>query len=414
MTNQITKDVWKVKILDSQDKIVWDKFLDFSPLGNFYQTWNWGEIQKKMGLKVLRVGVIKNTNLVLTAQITLRKNKLLGNFASLKFGPVIQNLQEIDKSLEQLLLFFTTQSRIYDFAGLEVIPLFETQISETLENSLVVTDSRSVVKTNSKEILSSLDLALAFQRNKFIFSQKDTFSILLLDLTSEISKLLNTQPKNTRKFLKYNLTKKYKYLDVWLGRKLKFKEIWSKTSNYFDLEIQKAVTYFDSFADKEITISVLYNSAKQAYPAVILSHNTNNLTTVLGLYFEKNLELKDKLNFIWSFLEKSKFRSNQVIFTNNTSFIAEHFNVQSIFSQTLVLQLNPLKYTFLDSGKLISKQNFQSFVKNTRQYISLISDQAKFWLKIFQQKTLKLAFSMKNKTTKLVISWKQKIKNRGK
>lgn len=86
-----------LRIEEIKNKKIWEEFLTkkitFYPL---FQSWNWGEVQKKLGFKILRLGLFDPPvgGLVGLCLITEIKAKR-GHFLHLRHGPVFSPFKEI-------------------------------------------------------------------------------------------------------------------------------------------------------------------------------------------------------------------------------------------------------------------------------------------------------------------------------
>lgn len=77
------------KIQNIEDKKLWDDFLDkavdFYPL---FQSWNWGEVQRRMGFDVIRIGIYSQKKLAGVCQIVNIPAKR-GHYLHLRHGPAV-------------------------------------------------------------------------------------------------------------------------------------------------------------------------------------------------------------------------------------------------------------------------------------------------------------------------------------
>lgn len=76
-----------LKIERIEDKKTWEDFLskvDFYPL---FQSWNWGEVQKKLGFGIVRYGVFDRGKLVVIC-LTVEVKAKRGHYLHLRHGPV--------------------------------------------------------------------------------------------------------------------------------------------------------------------------------------------------------------------------------------------------------------------------------------------------------------------------------------
>lgn len=80
-----------LKVKEIQSKKTWDKFLySYKGFFPFFQTWEWGEVQKKLSFSVLRVGLFENEALVGISQIVEVKAKR-GRYLHLRHGPILKS-----------------------------------------------------------------------------------------------------------------------------------------------------------------------------------------------------------------------------------------------------------------------------------------------------------------------------------
>lgn len=70
------------------DRTIWNNFFEEHCSPSFLQSWEWGEFQKTLGYKVLRLGVFENKNLVGIAQVIVIKSKR-GSFLFIPHGPIL-------------------------------------------------------------------------------------------------------------------------------------------------------------------------------------------------------------------------------------------------------------------------------------------------------------------------------------
>jgi len=79
-----------IKIIEIDEKKIWDEFLDKKEIQFFplFQSWNWGEVQKQTGDELLRVGAYKNNKLAAVCQI-IDIHAKRGHYLHLRHGPVL-------------------------------------------------------------------------------------------------------------------------------------------------------------------------------------------------------------------------------------------------------------------------------------------------------------------------------------
>lgn len=127
----------KVKILDTEDKEVWNRFVNLSPWGDVLQMWQWGELKRQEGWRPLRLAVIQNKQLILTCQLLLKPVPMLGNYAYAPHGPVFHSVAGLKVALPVLIDYIASQAaKTYDLASLEIEP----KIGFPVENTLAYAD----------------------------------------------------------------------------------------------------------------------------------------------------------------------------------------------------------------------------------------------------------------------------------
>lgn len=70
-------------------KYVWDRFLDSTSPQSFFCSWQWGEVEKRMGHTLYRLGWYTKGELTAIAQICILRAKR-GSILSLRHGPVVR------------------------------------------------------------------------------------------------------------------------------------------------------------------------------------------------------------------------------------------------------------------------------------------------------------------------------------
>lgn|GEM_PF-1405873 len=183
----------KVKILDNQDEQAWNRFVDFSPWGDILQMWQWGELKKTQGWKPLRIGVIRDGFLILTAQILMKPVPFLGNYAHVPHGPVFHSKADLEVALPYFVEFISRIGKTYDFAVVEIEP----KIGKLAEAENSEFDSKLV---NNLSHYFDPEIIEIFTKNKFIITNRNVEPVhkLYYDLGNSEEKLLSQCQKNTR------------------------------------------------------------------------------------------------------------------------------------------------------------------------------------------------------------------------
>lgn len=84
-----------INIKEITEKKVWEEFVELFPqkLSPFFQTWNWGEAQKKSGVTVVRLGIFNNGKLLGLSSVAIVRAKR-GNFLHLRHGPLLISFEK--------------------------------------------------------------------------------------------------------------------------------------------------------------------------------------------------------------------------------------------------------------------------------------------------------------------------------
>lgn len=107
--------------------LVWNNFINKDTTHSFLQTWEWGELQKKQGYKIIRLGIYihqKISAIALVIKIQSRR----GNFLFVPHGPVIdpkENSSNIKIMLEGLLKYLKLIAKEGNFSFIRIAPIIE-------------------------------------------------------------------------------------------------------------------------------------------------------------------------------------------------------------------------------------------------------------------------------------------------
>lgn len=160
-----------LKISQINDKDTWEGFLLSNRIKNisFFQSWNWGEVQKKLGNSIDRLAFYKNNSLIgicLSVEIKARR----GHYLHLRHGPVLENFSSDFKDCVSRLVSYG-RSKQCDF--IRMSPLLEEENAEL-------------------ELLTNLGF-----RNAPIHNM-DAENAWILDLNKSEEELLQNMRKSTR------------------------------------------------------------------------------------------------------------------------------------------------------------------------------------------------------------------------
>lgn len=169
-----------MKIQEIIDKNIWEDFLSGRKEKTFLQSWNWGELQKNMGNKIWRLGVLEKDKLVglaLVAKIVARR----GTFLLIQHGPNIRNhksqitnykFQILNVLLEKLKKIAKEEKASF----IRIAPLFK----RNEENKKLFRDlgfRTSPMHANAYE--ATLKIELALSEDKFLGQMRKTTRYLI-------------------------------------------------------------------------------------------------------------------------------------------------------------------------------------------------------------------------------------------
>lgn len=157
-------------VKEIEDKKIWEAFLqkERSIPTPFFQSWNWGEVQKRLGNTIFRLGLFKNKRLVGVCLVVVIRARR-GIYLHLRHGPVLDNISDLKVFIEHIKSLGNQQKA--GFVRLSpLIPL----------------------ESKSKTIFKSLNTRNAPVHNM------DAENTWVLDLSADESSILSSMRKTTR------------------------------------------------------------------------------------------------------------------------------------------------------------------------------------------------------------------------
>lgn len=120
-----------LQVHEINNKKTWDNFIhdtnnNFPP---FFQTWEWGDVQKKEGTTVWRLGLYDEEELVGIASVTLVVAKR-GTYLHLRHGPVFKHYTK--KYIDFLIRFLSEKGKKSGISFIRLSPLIDEQIGAKL------------------------------------------------------------------------------------------------------------------------------------------------------------------------------------------------------------------------------------------------------------------------------------------
>lgn len=114
-------------IKEIEDYKTWTKFFNQNGSPSFLQSWGWGEIQKKLGYNILRLGLYDKDKLTaITLVVKIRAKR--GNFLFIPNGPITQSQISNLKTqnyISNLKSYFVKLARKEDFSFIRIAPILE-------------------------------------------------------------------------------------------------------------------------------------------------------------------------------------------------------------------------------------------------------------------------------------------------
>jgi hypothetical protein len=369
--------VLKVKILDNQDASVWNAFVKASKWGDIYQTWEWGEYQKLEGFKPLRIAVIRDKSLILTSQILLKKSGFLGNFAFLHHGPIFQKVEHLELGLPKLIHYLVHNSKIYDFANLEVSPNFGLDPNyNSSDSELISFKNNQISKETELGFYLDKDISQIFTKNKFFGLDKESPVVkkYFYILNSDENELLSGLEKTTRQNIKKVQNRNFKYHEYYsrssdLPQKIKlFQELAAKRANLkLVIKPENLSRLFEIFKNK-IFLGEAELDGKAA--ALVVGYRTKQFSGILGIVRDPAISEPALSDYIlWQTVIKAQEFESKVFNFENVENLDNRFGAVSVLAyQKLILPINPMKFAATDTGQWLKEESgkqAQKLIKNT-------------------------------------------------
>lgn len=125
---RISKQIYMLRLVSIDNKEVWEEFLLSQKWQPFFQSWNWGEVQKSLGNMIFRLGLYDSKKLIGVCLIVEIKAKR-GSYLHLRHGPILSNFLS---QFDQFLTFVTQKAKERKVDFIRMSPLLESD-SFTIE-----------------------------------------------------------------------------------------------------------------------------------------------------------------------------------------------------------------------------------------------------------------------------------------
>ncbi len=191
-----------LRIQEITNKTTWEKFIEdvahnFPP---FFQTWNWGEVQKQQGKIIWRLGLYENTILLGIVSVTL-VNAKRGTYLHLRHGPVLKEYKK--EYIDFIMQFLAEKGKARKVSFIRSSPLIDEQKGETLfpfpkfRNAQIHAMDAEVcwvlpLKQSEEEILSGM------RKSHRYLIKKSFLSDIKIERTKNVTKFKEFLPLYTK------------------------------------------------------------------------------------------------------------------------------------------------------------------------------------------------------------------------
>lgn len=185
-----------LKIQTVSDKKIWEKFLFSQPLQPFFQSWNWGEVQKKLENEILRLGVF-DEKLVGICLITEIKAKR-GCYFHLRHGPL---LSDFTKQFPRLLTEIIKLAKEKKMDFIRMSPLLEEKKFKKFRSSPIHNmDAENAwvleLDKSEEELLKQMRKTTRYLVKK---GEKSGLEVVMAKSPNELKTFLQLYEKTARK-----------------------------------------------------------------------------------------------------------------------------------------------------------------------------------------------------------------------
>lgn len=112
-----------MKIQEVTSKNIWEDFLTTHQPHSFLTSWNWGEVQSRLGTQIIRLGVFKEDRLVAVVLVLFVQARR-GAFLFCPHGPVVAEGEDRYAVLETLTHFLAKRGKDLRCSFIRISPLF--------------------------------------------------------------------------------------------------------------------------------------------------------------------------------------------------------------------------------------------------------------------------------------------------
>ncbi|OGH18821.1 MAG: hypothetical protein A3F31_04570 [Candidatus Levybacteria bacterium RIFCSPHIGHO2_12_FULL_38_12] len=248
-----------LKIKEIENKKAWEDFLNKIEFYPLFQSWNWGEVQKKLGFKIERIGIFDSDKLIgicLLVDVAARR----GRFFHLRHGPVF--LEYTQDNVNFLLDYLSSKGKQKGIRFIRVSPFIEKNPAK----SLIFSQKKLInapIHNQDAEVCWVLDITKS--EEELLKSMRKTHRYLIRKAQAMDIKITQTTTvSDIDRFIKfYNSFSHRKHFTPHKGIREEF-EIFSQDN--------QAVLISAEFAGEIISSSVILYTPKMA----IYHHSTSS------------------------------------------------------------------------------------------------------------------------------------------
>lgn len=269
-----------MEIKEIINKTIWENFIgEYSPI-SFFQSWNWGEVQRNIKNKLWRLGIYDGNKLMGIAQV----NKVLakkGNFLHVRHGPILSVWSK--KCFNFLLDYLKTLNKTEKTVFLRISPL--------LENN---NENKSLFKH-----YGFIDAPIHAMDGEYCW---------VVDLKQTEDEILRRMRKTTRYLIKQaqkmdiNIIKS-KDKDDLIG----FLSLYEQTAKRHNFIAHKGIMeeFEQLLADDEILLFMGFHQKKLLSAALIIFYNNQAI-----YHHSASIEQKVPVNYLlqWEVIKEAKAR----------------------------------------------------------------------------------------------------------
>ena len=191
-----------LRIQEITNKKIWENFLEgtrsnFPP---FFQTWNWGLVQEKLGASLWRLGIFDGKTLIGVASVSLISAKR-GKYIHLRHGPFFINFKK--EYMDFLMQFLSEKGKKTGASFIRLSPLIDEQTAEhvfpsdTFKNAQIHAMDAEIcwilpLNQSEEEILRNMR-----KSHRYLIKKSQTSGVII-EMTKNLDKMKKFLPLYTK------------------------------------------------------------------------------------------------------------------------------------------------------------------------------------------------------------------------